>query len=63
MAISQTVNQALHFARKGTAVILEGVPEGPLTLDAILIQDRELSLIGTLMYRVGDFKTAIDLIY
>jgi L-iditol 2-dehydrogenase len=62
-AAADTLNQALHLARKGTSVVLEGVPEGPITLDAILIQDRELSIVGTLMYRITDFKKAIDLIY
>ncbi len=63
VAVSDTVNQALDLARKGTAVVLVGVPEEPLWIDAIKIQDRELSLVGTLMYQRQDFETAIDLIY
>lgn len=63
VAIPETLNQALRLARKGSTVVLEGVPVGPMMLDAILVQDRELSIVGTLMYQLPDFQKAIDLIY
>lgn len=62
VAIPETVNLALREARKGSTIVLEGVPEGPMTVDAILIQDRELRLLGTLMYQIPDFEEAIDLV-
>ncbi len=63
VAVSTTINLALNVARKGTSVVLAGVPEDPLNMDAILIQDRELTVVGTLMYNVLDFQEAIELIY
>ncbi len=63
VAISDTLNMALRVARKGSSIILEGVPEGPLTLDAVYIQDRELRIIGTLMYQIPDFQEAVRLIH
>lgn len=62
VAVSDTLNLALHVARKGSPIILEGVPEGPLTLDAVYIQDRELQIFGTLMYQIPDLQDAIRLI-
>ena len=62
VAIPETVNLALREARKGSTIVLEGVPEGPMTVDAILIQDRELRLLGTLMYQIPDFEEAIGLV-
>ncbi len=62
VAKPSTVNLALRIARKGSAIVLVGVPEGPLLMDAIFIQDRELQLVGTLMYQVQDFERAIQLI-
>ena len=32
------------------------------TVDLGLVQDRELNLVGTLMYQKQDYETAIDLI-
>ena len=63
VAVTETINLALNVARKGTSVVLAGVPEGPLNMEAVFIQDRELSVVGTLMYNLADFQEAIDLIY
>lgn len=62
VAVESTLNLALEVARKGTAIVLEGVPEEPLRIDAIKIQDRELSLTGTLMYQREDFTDAVALL-
>lgn len=62
VASSATLNLALDLARNGTAIVLEGVPEDALTIDAVKIQDRELSLVGTLMYQRGDFEQAIAML-
>lgn len=63
VATSATLNMALEIARKGTSIVLVGVPEGPLNVDAVKIQDRELSVVGTLMYQRTDFESAIDLLH
>jgi L-iditol 2-dehydrogenase len=57
-----TVAQAVSSARKGTDIIIVGVFGDKATVDLGLVQDRELRLIGTLMYQESDFRTAIGLI-
>jgi L-iditol 2-dehydrogenase len=58
----QTISQAVAVARKGTDIIVVGVFGSPAPVDLGTVQDRELRLIGTLMYKEPDWKTAIDLI-
>ncbi len=62
VATTVTMGAALSLARKGSTVVLIGVPEEPLQLDAIQIQDHELDVIGSAMYRRDDFLTAIRLV-
>jgi L-iditol 2-dehydrogenase len=57
-----TVGQAVSHARKGTDIIIVGVFGERASVDMGLVQDRELRLIGTLMYQEKDFRTAIRLI-
>jgi L-iditol 2-dehydrogenase len=57
-----TVNQAITNARKGTNVVIVGVFAQKPVVDIGLVQDRELSLIGTLMYQRQDYERAIELI-
>jgi len=57
-----TVGQAISHARKGTDIIIVGVFGEKATVDMGLVQDRELRLIGTLMYQEKDFRAAIRLI-
>lgn len=58
-----TTEQAVSLARKGTDIVVVGVFGTKPQVDMGLVQDRELRLIGTLMYQEKDFRTAIDLIY
>ncbi len=57
-----TADQAIENARKGTTIVIVGVFGTKPTIDLGLVQDRELSLVGTLMYKKGDFEEAIELI-
>jgi len=57
-----TVEQAVANARKGTDIIIVGVFSEKAIVDMGLVQDRELRLIGTLMYQERDFRAAIELI-
>jgi L-iditol 2-dehydrogenase len=61
VAVAQTVDQALRMARKGIRIVVVGVPAGSVPVDLSLVQDRELELVGTLMYRREDFDEAIRL--
>lgn len=61
VGINATMNQAIEHARKGSYIVVVGVFGDLANMNASLIQDHELTLIGTAMYRVEDYKTAIDL--
>ncbi len=57
----KTIEQAVAVARKGTDIVVVGVFGDRPTVDMGLVQDRELRLIGTLMYREPDWRDAIAL--
>lgn len=63
VGVADTINQAINISRKGTKIIVAGVFSSKVEIDAGLIQDKELELIGTLMYQKEDFKNAINLIH
>ena len=62
VGIEPTLNQGLSIARKGSQIMLVGVPGEDLTVNAALIQDGEIDLKGSLMYVRRDFLEAIDLV-
>jgi L-iditol 2-dehydrogenase len=62
IGMNQTISQAISIARKGTDIIVVGVFGDKPTVDLGLVQDRELRLIGTLMYQEKDYIQAIKLI-
>jgi len=55
----QTANQAIRYARKGSTIVVVGVFADPPTIDLGLVQDRELQLVGTLMYQRNDYLDAV----
>lgn len=55
IGIKKTISQAISLARKGSKIIVVGVFGKKPCVDMGLVQDRELSLIGTLMYQKEDF--------
>jgi L-iditol 2-dehydrogenase len=57
-----TIEQAVENARKGTTIVVVGVFGEKPRVDVGLIQDRELSLVGTLMYQQVDYENAIELL-
>lgn len=62
VGIQPTMDQAIANARKGSDIVVVGVFGDRPFVDLGLVQDRELRLIGTLMYTKTDYETAIDLI-
>lgn len=62
VGVQPTVDQAVKIARKGSDIIIVGVFGDKPVVDLGLVQDRELRLIGTLMYMKQDYYRAIDLI-
>ncbi|MEM3765533.1 MAG: zinc-binding dehydrogenase [Candidatus Bathyarchaeia archaeon] len=59
---SQTINKAIELIRKGEKIVVLGVFSGEISVKIDLIQDRELNIMGSLMYTRGDFSEAIKLI-
>jgi len=57
-----SVAQAVDLVDKGGAIMIVGVAEGATPVPLGLIQDRELALIGNLMYVREDFTAAIELL-
>lgn len=55
-----TIDQAISLARKGSTVVIVGVFAQKPVVDVGLIQDRELNILGTLMYQKEDYEKAIE---
>ena len=62
VGINQTIGQAIEYARKGSDIIVVGVFADLGTINMGFVQDHELRLCGTAMYRVEDYQTAIELV-
>ncbi len=62
VGVQETIGQAVALARKGSDIIVVGVFAEKPAVDIGLVQDKELRLIGTLMYQAEDYRTAVDLI-
>ena len=54
--------QAIDLVDKGGAVMIVGVAAGATPVRLDLIQDRELALIGSLMYVREDYTAAMDML-
>jgi L-iditol 2-dehydrogenase len=52
----------LTLARKGTSIVVVGVFGEKVEMDMALVNENELTLIGTARYVIEDFKTAIQLV-
>jgi L-iditol 2-dehydrogenase len=57
-----TIGQAIRYARKGSAIILVAVFDGPAHIDLAALNDRELCLNTSMMYRNEDYMDAIRLV-
>lgn len=62
VGVEATITDAVLNARKGSTIVIVGVFGKKPQVDLGLVQDRELSLIGTLMYQKADYECAIDLV-
>lgn len=62
VGVQATIEQAVKTSRKGTDIIIVGVFGQKPPVDIGLVQDKELRLIGTLMYKEADYYKAIELI-
>lgn len=57
-----TMGQAIKYARKGSQIILVAVYAGMANVDLAVLNDHELDLNTTMMYRHEDYVKAIELI-
>ena len=57
-----TMTSSLTLARKGTSIVVVGVFGEKIGMDMALVNENELTLIGTARYVIEDFKTAIQLV-
>ncbi len=57
-----TMGQAIKHARKGSVIILVAVFAGPAQVDLAVLNDHELDLKTTMMYRNEDYLDAIALV-
>ena len=62
VGVQATMDQAIANARKGSDIVVVGVFGDRPLVDLGLVQDRELRLIGTLMYTRTDYVMAMELI-
>ncbi len=62
VGINATMDQAISYARKGSDIVVVGVFGDLGTINMGYIQDHELRLIGTAMYREEDYIKAIELV-
>lgn len=62
VGINATMNQAIDYARKGSDIVVVGVFGDLGTINMGYIQDHELRLIGTAMYKEEDYIKAIELV-
>ena len=62
VGMEKTLLQAIESVKKGGQIVIVGVPPADPHIRLSWVQDRELELLGTLMYRMLDFETARDLI-
>lgn len=61
VGVQDTITQAVSQARKGSTIVVVGVFGKKPVVDLGLVQDRELTLRGTLMYQKVDYERAIEL--
>lgn len=62
VGVKETMKHCIESCKKGAQVVVVGVFEQDPPVQLSWVQDRELTLIGTLMYMRRDFEKARDLI-
>jgi L-iditol 2-dehydrogenase len=62
VGVAQTLQSAVRLARKGSRIVVVGVFGEEVLLPVGMIQDRELELVGDLMYLKPDFLRAQELV-
>ena len=56
------MQQSVEIARKGSTIVVIGVVPDLCAVNMGFVQDHELSIIGSAMYRTEDYLQAIELV-
>lgn len=62
VGINATMKQAIDYARKGSTIVVVGVFADLGSINMGFVQDHELTLVGSAMYREEDYIKAIELV-
>ena len=62
VGIESTAAQSIKVSKKGRDIVILGVFGKPATVDMGLVQDKELRIVGSLMYTAEDYDAAIEFI-
>lgn len=62
IAAASTVNDAIALARRGGTVVVVGAGHGEISLSIPVLQDDEVAITGSAMYRLDDFPEAERLV-
>jgi len=57
-----TIAEAVEIARKGSEIVVVGVVPAPCPINMGFVQDHELTVIGSAMYRTEDYLEAIRMV-
>lgn len=63
VGIEATMSETIETIGKGGTIVVVGVFADKARVDLGLVQDRELKLVGTLMYKYEDYVEAVKLIH
>lgn len=62
VAVQDTLDQALELVLRGGTIVVVGVPPEPVTLPLQHLQDRQIRLQGSAVYRPEDYSESIGLL-
>ena len=62
VGVQETISQAVDNARKGSTIVVVGVFGEEPRVNLGFVQDRELKILGTLMYQRSDYEEAVRLL-
>ena len=62
VGVEATITPAVELIQKGGTLVIVGVFAEKARVDLGLLQDRELNILGTLMYQRPDYERAVELI-
>jgi L-iditol 2-dehydrogenase len=62
VGVEQGIENAIRYVRKGGRIVVAGVFENRISISIADVQDREIELVGTLVYTRRDFTEAVEML-